>query len=91
MALLLGKAGDGVYRMTVPQGGWEKLSRIEGSTMLNLTESFVSVMHGRATGNHEPHRCGAFAALAAVRWVGATLVSSAKLPNLSAADPHTPG
>jgi hypothetical protein len=39
MALLLGKAGDGVYRMTVPQGGWEKLSRIEGSTMLILPKA----------------------------------------------------
>jgi len=43
MALFLGKATDGVYRMTIPQGGWEKLSGVEGINPGNSVESFVSV------------------------------------------------
>ena len=43
MALMLGKPDDGVYRMTIPQGGWEKLSGVEGINPANSTESFVSV------------------------------------------------
>ncbi len=43
MALMLGKPDDGVYRMTIPEGGWEKLSGVEGINPANSTESFVSV------------------------------------------------
>ena len=43
MALFLGKAIDGVYRMTIPQGGWEKLSGVEGINPANSVESFVSI------------------------------------------------
>jgi Tol biopolymer transport system component len=43
MALLFGKASDGIYRMTIPQGGWEKLSGVEGINPANGTESFVSI------------------------------------------------
>jgi len=43
MALFLGKAIDGVYRMTIPQGGWEKLSGVEGINPGNSVESFVSI------------------------------------------------
>jgi serine/threonine protein kinase/Tol biopolymer transport system component len=43
LALLLGKAGDGVYRMTIPQGRWENLSGVEGINPGNSTEGFVSL------------------------------------------------
>jgi serine/threonine protein kinase/Tol biopolymer transport system component len=41
--LFLGKASDGVYRMTIPQGGWEKLCGVEGINSAAGTESFVSL------------------------------------------------
>jgi serine/threonine protein kinase len=43
MALFLGKASDGVYRMTIPQGGWEKSSGVEGINPGSSIETFVSV------------------------------------------------
>jgi hypothetical protein len=42
-ALFQGKASDGVYRMTIPQGGWEKLCGVEGINPAVGTESFVSL------------------------------------------------
>ena len=49
MAVFLGKASDGIYRMTIPQGGWEKLSGVEGINPADGTESFVSI-----TGEGQP-------------------------------------
>jgi hypothetical protein len=43
MAVFLGKASDGIYRVTIPQGGWEKLSGVEGINPAGGTESFVSI------------------------------------------------
>jgi serine/threonine protein kinase len=43
MAIFLGKASDGIYRMTIPQGGWEKLSGVEGINPADGTEGFVSL------------------------------------------------
>jgi serine/threonine protein kinase/Tol biopolymer transport system component len=43
MALFLGKATDGVYRMTIPQGGWEKLTGVEGINPASSVETFVSI------------------------------------------------
>ena len=43
MALLFGKATDGIYRMTIPGGKWEKLTDPEGVNPANGTESFVSL------------------------------------------------
>jgi serine/threonine protein kinase/Tol biopolymer transport system component len=43
MSVFLGKASDGIYRMTIPQGGWEKLSGVEGINPADGTESFVSL------------------------------------------------
>ena len=43
MSLFLGKAIDGIYRMTIPGGEWEKLTGVEGINPGNPTESFVSV------------------------------------------------
>jgi eukaryotic-like serine/threonine-protein kinase len=43
MALLFGKATDGIYRMTIPGGKWEKLTDSEGVNPANGTESFVSL------------------------------------------------
>ena len=43
MALFPGKASDGVYRVTIPQGGWEKLTDVEGIRPGNPTEQFVSL------------------------------------------------
>jgi serine/threonine protein kinase/Tol biopolymer transport system component len=43
MAVFQGKASDGIYRMTVPQGGWEKLSGVEGINPAASVESFVSL------------------------------------------------
>ncbi len=43
MAIFLGKASDGIYRMTIPQGGWEKLCGVEGINPANSSEGFVSL------------------------------------------------
>ena len=43
MALFLGKAIDGIYRMTIPRGEWEKLTGVEGINPGNPTEQFVSI------------------------------------------------
>jgi Tol biopolymer transport system component len=43
MAIFLGKASDGIYRMTIPQGGWEKLCGVEGINPANGSEGFVSL------------------------------------------------
>jgi serine/threonine protein kinase len=43
LALLFGKASDGVYRMTIPQGGWEKLGGVEGINPAESIETFMSV------------------------------------------------
>jgi serine/threonine protein kinase len=43
MAVLFGKATDGIYRMTIPGGEWEKLTDSEGINPANGTESFVSI------------------------------------------------
>jgi serine/threonine protein kinase len=42
-ATFLGKTSDGVYRITIPQGRWEKLSGVEGINPANGTETFVSI------------------------------------------------
>jgi Tol biopolymer transport system component len=43
MAVFLGKASDGIYHMTIPQGGWEKLTGVEGINPADGTEGFVSL------------------------------------------------
>jgi serine/threonine protein kinase len=43
MAIFLGKASDGIYRMTIPQGGWEKLCGVEGINPASGSEGFVSL------------------------------------------------
>ncbi len=43
MALFLGTATDGVYRMTIPRGEWEKLTGVEGINPGNSVETFVSL------------------------------------------------
>jgi serine/threonine protein kinase/Tol biopolymer transport system component len=43
MALFHGKASDGVYRITIPQNGWEKLTGAEGIDPAYSTEAFVSI------------------------------------------------
>ena len=43
MAVFQGKATDGIYRMTIPQGGWEKLSGVEGINPADGVEQFVSL------------------------------------------------
>jgi hypothetical protein len=42
MALFQGKASDGVYRITVPQSGWERLTGAEGIDSAYATKAFVS-------------------------------------------------
>jgi serine/threonine protein kinase len=43
MALFLGTATDGVYRMTIPRGEWEKLTDLEGINPGNSVETFLSL------------------------------------------------
>jgi serine/threonine protein kinase/Tol biopolymer transport system component len=43
MALFLGKPSDGIYRMTIPRGDWEKFTDVEGINPGNSIEAFVSV------------------------------------------------
>ncbi len=43
MALFQGKASDGVYRITIPQSGWEKVTGAEGIDPAYSTEQFVSI------------------------------------------------
>jgi serine/threonine protein kinase/Tol biopolymer transport system component len=43
MAVFLGKPGDGIYRISIPQGDWEKLSDVEGINPGNSVEQFVSL------------------------------------------------
>jgi serine/threonine protein kinase/Tol biopolymer transport system component len=43
MALFQTKESDGIYRMTIPRGGWEKLSGVEGINPASSVESFVSL------------------------------------------------
>ena len=43
MAMLLGEAGDGIYRMTIPQRGGEKLSGVEGINPAEFVETFMSL------------------------------------------------
>ena len=68
MALFLGKASDGIYRMTIPQGDWEKLAGVEGINPGNVHRNVCEPYARRSTGGHEPDRCGPglFTALAAV-------------------------
>jgi serine/threonine protein kinase/Tol biopolymer transport system component len=42
-ALFTGKAVDGVYRTTIPQGGWEKLTGVEDINSGTSIENFVSI------------------------------------------------
>jgi serine/threonine protein kinase len=43
MTLFQGKASDGVYRLTIPQGEWQKLTGAEGIDPAYPTEQFVSI------------------------------------------------
>jgi serine/threonine protein kinase/Tol biopolymer transport system component len=43
MAVFLGKPSDGIYRMSIPQGGWEKLSGVEGINPAQSFEAFMSL------------------------------------------------
>jgi Tol biopolymer transport system component len=43
MAVFQPKASDGVYRITIPQNGWEKLTGAEGIDPAYSTEAFVSI------------------------------------------------
>jgi len=43
MALFLGTATDGIYRMTIPRGEWEKLTDVEGINPASSVETFVSL------------------------------------------------
>jgi hypothetical protein len=43
MALFQGKASDGIYRITIPQGEWEKLTGGDGIDPAFSTETFVSL------------------------------------------------
>ena len=43
MALFQGMASDGIYRIPIPQGAWEKLTGAEGIDPAFATETFVSI------------------------------------------------
>jgi Tol biopolymer transport system component len=43
MALFSGTASDGVYRISIPQGEWEKLTSVEGIEPAIGSEAFVSL------------------------------------------------
>jgi Tol biopolymer transport system component len=45
MTLFQGKASDGLYRIPIPQGEWEKLTGAEGIDPPYPTEQFVSITH----------------------------------------------
>jgi len=43
MAVFLGKPSDGIYRMTIPRGDWEKFADVEGINPGWAVEEFVSL------------------------------------------------
>jgi serine/threonine protein kinase/Tol biopolymer transport system component len=43
MALFLGKPSDGIYRMSIPRGDWEKFADVEGINPGWSVEAFVSL------------------------------------------------
>ena len=43
MAMFQGLASDGIYRITIPQSGWEKVTGAEGIDPAYPTEQFVSI------------------------------------------------